>query len=35
VIWDRAISSAREQGEDVPPEWSSAALETLASLPGA
>ena len=31
-IWDRALLTAREQGEAVPPEWTDAALDTLASI---
>ena len=32
LIWDRALLTAREQGEETPAEWATAPLETLASI---
>jgi hypothetical protein len=32
LIWDRALLTAREQGEETPEEWASAPLETLTSI---
>jgi hypothetical protein len=32
LIWDRALRSAREQGEDIDPYFASAPVETLASI---
>lgn len=32
LTWERALHSAREEGDEIPPAWSAAPLETLASL---
>ena len=32
LTWDRAIQTAREQGEELDQNWAAAPMETLASL---